>query len=583
MKMLLKSRWHSCIIVVLGMLALSACVNEDYDLSKELDIEMTILKNVSLPFGDVEKISIGDILTLEDAESMISKNEDGDYIFSFGGDEISVDVEIPSFSVFPAEGIHTEPIEIIFPTGLAAGKTPDIIKDDIVYSKIAGKEIAADMDIEISSELPVQITGLKSVGLNASIRFNFSAEAGSFHLKEGFVLDFPDYLHLLQSNYSDTRFELVDNHKLILKEDIWISSSSPLVCDLQLDRINIPSSAIVDGTLVLNESVKVSGDFYLSPSDYDVIPDEIAINIKADIVDLDVLSAEVKLALDEKIEGTTIDIGDIPDFISGTNVCLDLYNPAFRLDFDNASPFSFNVKAGLTGKNDTREVSFSLGDDPAINIPAESTSRYVISRRGYPEEAGVTNIVVSEIGDMISMLPKTVSIDDITFTSTDTDYVEIYAGTQYKASIGYEVCAPFAFDKDLVLSFSQDIEDLGVDLAVGVPSVEASLKIENSVPLEFTVMAEALDQSGKVRNDIDAIVNKTIPAGSHKSPATTDISLSIKSKGGSISFDGLRLTMKASSSAETAGVTLNENQGFAIKNLVITLPKGITFTEIENE
>ena len=229
MKMLYNFRWHSILITVCGMLVLSACVNEEYDLSKEIDTEMTLLKNVSMPLGSIEKISIADILTLEeDGGSVISKNSDGDFIFSFAGEEISAEIEVPSFSIAPASGIRTEPIEVHFSTGSAAGLSPDVITEDIVYSEITGKLLSAAMDIDIDTELPAQIKDIRSVGLDASVYINFAVNSGAVNLKEGFVLEFPAFLNIKKSMTSDSRFELVDNHKLIMVEDVKISSASPL-------------------------------------------------------------------------------------------------------------------------------------------------------------------------------------------------------------------------------------------------------------------------------------------------------------------------------------------------------------------
>lgn len=583
MKMLYNFRWHSILITVCGMLVLSACVNEEYDLSKEIDTEMTLLKNVSMPLGSIEKISIADILTLEeDGGSVISKNSDGDFIFSFAGEEISAEIEVPSFSIAPASGIRTEPIEVHFSTGSAAGLSPDVITEDIVYSEITGKLLSAAMDIDIDTELPAQIKDIRSVGLDASVYINFAVNSGAVNLKEGFVLEFPAFLNIKKSMTSDSRFELVDNHKLIMVEDVKISSASPLTFALELDKINVPSGAIKNGSLVLNEDVRVSGDFYLSPSDFSVIPEKIVIDIKAEITDLDVVSAEVKLSLDEEISGSTVAIDNIPEFLAGEGVCLDIYNPTLTFDITNSSPFSFGVKAGITANRGTKEVSLTLGEDPEINIPAESSVKFMLTRR---EQAsgGISYIVAPELGEMISMLPETISIDNISLASADEGYVEIRSGSRYQASISYEVYAPLAFGEKLEISFDQDIENLGIDLGVGVPSICASLKIENSVPLEFAISALALDSAGNVMNDMEVSVSKPVAAGTQTSPATTEVDLTIRSRSGSISFDGLRLALNAAASSTVAGVALNENQGFVIKDLVITLPDGISISDTENE
>ena len=55
----------------------------------------------------------------------------------------------------------------------------------------------------------------------------------------------------------------------------------------------MPQGAVSQGLLVMNDEVGVNGDFYLSPSDFSVIPEELVVDIKADMTVLDVLSAEV--------------------------------------------------------------------------------------------------------------------------------------------------------------------------------------------------------------------------------------------------------------------------------------------------
>ena len=581
--MLYQFRLHSMLIPVFGMLALSACVNEEYDLSKEIDTEMTLLKNVSMPLGSIEKISISDILTLEeDGGSVISKTSDGDFVFSFAGEEISADIEVPFFSIASSSGIQTEPVEVHFSTGPAAGLSPSMITEDIIYSKITGKPLDAAMDIEIDAELPAQINDIRSVGLESSVYINFTVNAGAVNLKEGFMLEFPDFLNINKSMMSDGRFELVDNHRLLMKQDVKVSSGSPLTFALELDKINVPSGAISDGSLVLNEDVRVAGDFYLSPSDFSVIPEKLIISIKAEITDLDVVSAEVKLSVDEEIAGSTVEIDNIPDFLAGEGVCLDIYNPTLTFDISNSSPFAFGVKAGITASRGTQQVSVELGEDPEINIPAESSVSYMLTRREQSVD-GVTSFIVPELGDMISMLPETISIEDISIASSDDDYVEIWSGSRYQASIAYEIYAPLAFDEGLEIAFDQNIENLGIDLGIGVPSVSASLKIENSVPLEFAISAQALDFNGNVKNDMEVSVSKPVAAGTQASPATTEVVLTISSRSGYISFDGLRLALKASASSAVTGVALNENQGFYIKDLVLTLPDGISISDTENE
>lgn len=583
MKMQHYSRWHSVLIILTGMSALSACVNEEYDLSKDIDTEITILKNVSMPLGSIEPVTIEKILNLEQEDiSVLCKNDDGDFIFTFTGSEISAEIDVPSFSIAPAGGIQTEPIEVHFNTGPAAGMDPGIVTENIVYSKVTGKLLDSSMDIEVESKLPSQIVDVKSVALDASIYMNFSVNAGAVHLMKGFSVEFPEFLNVVGTGYTDSRFEIQSGNKLVVKDDILISSVSPLTFALKVDKITLPQGSISDGLLVMNDEVRVNGDFYLSPSDFRVIPEELVVDIKADMTDLDVLSAEVKLAINEKVNGTSLSISEFPEFLTGGNVCLDLYNPSLNFGVKNHTPFAFGVKAGIKAARGNDSVEIQLGEDPAIDIPADTEAFYQITRKETDVPQGAVNIVVPELGDLISILPEKVIFDDIILTSTSTDYVSIVSGDKYSASISYEVYAPLAFDKDLNIEFSTDINEIGLSFdEFSVENFKLGLKIENSIPLDFAIDAVVLDAEGSVVNDMELNVSAPVKGGTQNSPAVSDIEISIKSTGDSFSLDGLRLTMNASAPSDLTGVALNEKQGFKITDLVITCPEGITFNNSE--
>lgn len=583
MKMQHYLRWHSVLIILTGMSALSACVNEEYDLSKDIDTEITILKNVSMPLGSIEPVTIEKILNLEQEDiSVLCKNDDGDFIFTFTGSEISAEIDVPSFSIAPAGGIQTEPIEVHFNTGPAAGMDPGIVTENIVYSKVTGKLLDSSMDIEVESKLPSQIVDVKSVALDASIYMNFSVNAGAVHLMKGFSVEFPEFLNVVGTGYTDSRFEIQSGNKLVVKDDILISSVSPLTFALKVDKITLPQGSISEGLLVMNDEVRVNGDFYLSPSDFRVIPEELVVDIKADMTDFDVLSAEVKLAINEKVNGTSLSISEFPEFLTGGNVCLDLYNPSLNFGVKNHTPFAFGVKAGIKAARGNDSVEIQLGEDPAIDIPADTEAFYQFTRKETDVPQGAVNIVVPELGDLISILPEKVIFDDIILTSTSTDYVSIVSGDKYSASISYEVYAPLAFDKDLNIEFSTDINEIGLSFdEFSVENFKLGFKIENSIPLDFAIDAVVLDAEGSVVSDMELNVSAPVKGGTQNSPAVNDIEISIKSTGDSFSLDGLRLTMNASAPSDLTGVALNEKQGFKITDLVITCPEGITFNNSE--
>ena len=56
-------------VAALSLMALPACVNEEYDLNKGIDTTIDIEGNISAPVGSTEKIMIGDLFEIEEAIS----------------------------------------------------------------------------------------------------------------------------------------------------------------------------------------------------------------------------------------------------------------------------------------------------------------------------------------------------------------------------------------------------------------------------------------------------------------------------------------------------------------------------------
>ena len=577
MKILSDIKLHSVLLSTIGVFALSACVNEEYDFSKEIDTDMTILKNVSIPLGSIEKITVAKLLTLNDNESLIRTDAQGNFVFSFSGSDITTKVDVPSFEIASEDGIHTEPVIVPFTTGSAAGKDPSQVKDNILYSSRTGGILSTSMPITVDSELPERVVDVKSVGLDASCDLKFYANGGPVYLKQGFVIEFPSMLNLNPEANDEARFELIDNHKLRVKKDLKVSPSSPLIFALLLDNVDVPEGSVKNGHLVVEKDVILTGDFYISPSDYSVIPSKVTLQIQVDITDLEVLTSEVKLVVDEKVNGDMLEIRDMPDFLSGGNICLDIYNPTINVDVVNSTPVSFDVHAAVVASNDSKTISIALGEEPAINVAADSHSKYVISRRECSVTEGVANIVVPQVGELISMLPKTIAFNDINIHSATGEYVTVIPSESYSATISYNVYAPLAFDKDLSIEYSQDINGLGFSLGdVNAEKVNVSLSVISSIPLEFNIVAEALDPDGNVMKDVDLSLDNVIKAGTLDSPVQSDITLSMTSQRETIIFDGLRLGIKAVSPSEDMyGVSLNSNHSLEIKDIVLTCPEGV--------
>lgn len=584
MKLIKLSTVLRAVTSITAVSVILSCVNEEYDLGKDIDMDINLLKGISLPVGDFEKISLMDVLDLEDSEgSMISADENNDLILSFSGDRISADIQMPELTLGDVSGINTEPIEVVFNMGQYSGKNPSSIQGNILYSGVAGKKADGKTDIIIESDLPEQVVDVKSVTLDSELEISFSVNTGAVHLVKGLELTFPDDVYL-SKNDTKPYYKISGEHKVTVTEDVEVTHNSPLVFHLNLEKIEVPAGSISNGHVTLDEVLHISADFYISPADFSVIPEKLLIEVDADLKSLSVRSAEVKLDVDEEIEGTEMETGEVPDFLSGEGSCIDLYNPSIRFSVNNTSPFSLDVTADIRPYRTGTDVeAIRLAGDDRVSIPASSSVDYVISRREGAAIGEEKEIVIPEITGLINPLPESISVDNIRVVSTNQGYINIYSGAKYSATIDYEVYAPLAFDSGLLISYTQDIEDLSLEFeGMEIPSAMISMNLINTIPIGFSVKATALDSDGNIIEDISLSADKDIAPGSIQSPSDNKIAVSLKNKGGELMMSGLRVELSANSNAEYAGIPLNTAQGLEIKHLVFSLPDGINMSLNEN-
>ena len=86
--------------IALGALFIwTSCINEDYDLEKEIDKNVSVLQNLSMPIGSFEKIVLNDILELSEDMSMIDIAENGDIALCVRNldEALTQSVTVPSF------------------------------------------------------------------------------------------------------------------------------------------------------------------------------------------------------------------------------------------------------------------------------------------------------------------------------------------------------------------------------------------------------------------------------------------------------------------------------------------------------
>lgn len=573
------------ICILAFLIFLSSCVNPEYDLE---NVEMdgaTLLENISLPIGSVEKLTLEKVLfSNEEMPDVIRKDAEGNLYIDLYADTYETSFNVTSGFWLDEMDFHDMYVDLNMGS-LAGLNTSGLPAQTISFSSFnGGKPFTISQPVEIEQDLPSNILDIKSIELGGTMNCHFSIgglpvqHIAPITLKKGFEIAFPDCIFISKGN-SSVDFSVIGGHVIRLNSDTRLDPDVLLSLSIVFDRITVPEGAVVTKNgkryVSVKESLEMTGDFSFNTADISQIPEMLRLMFWVNFENMPVRSAEVSLDADMTIPDQEMNLTDIPELFKGDNICVDLYNPQMSVKVTNSTPLSFTFSSDIMSYGSGSPVTLSLSAADGLNIPAGQTSEYLISRRETGVSSGTVNIVKPVIGDMISTVPQKLAIRNCNI-SIPTDFVTVNVGKLYKATVDYSVSSPLAFGENLSLSFTQDIENLGLTLGVNVKSVVFEMDMINSIPVDFSLSAKCLDEYGNEVTGTTVELDKKIKAGSHTSPTTTPLKLEIKNSTGKLDIDALRLTMNATApEAAFVGVPLNENQGFEIKNMVMILPDGI--------
>lgn len=610
----------------------SGCVNEQYDLSKGIDMTIGADVNISVPVGSTEFIEIGDFLKIEESENnMIFMDETtGDYYLSFAGKEpFSTTIEVPEINLGKTESeTVTVKLDISENTDLKDFIGEPIDKDLI---DLIGHEFEYDippttqMPITIDEELPEQVKDIRKINLNTAINFNFSISEGATSLSD-IVIAFPEFM-TVEPAATQTDLTVKNGHEVTINDPLRIESGkqtavSIIIKEIDFDKMPVGmgvvsvdgKNRVIIGTDSQPVSVDVSGKIKIDLYDFSQVPAEVRVIMDISLDQLVVKSAEVMIDASETVEDQNIEVGELPEFLTSNNVVLDVYNPVIRLDVKNGSPLAASLDADINafiGEESTLDSPIHIGanGDPGtkpISISPNTDASIFVSRRGEHDnpQPGDIDIAVPAIADLIKTVPEKLTISNIVIDADSDSYLSVSPGESYECSVAYGVSAWMAFGPDLLIEYSTDIKELnealnpggdgetsgegqeqgGLDYEIDLRNVEIKFNLHNSIPLNVALKAEPIDVEGNVMTDVEVRLTGDVKAGSEESPALCPIAVNLKATLESIkTFDGIKLTIKGTSSKETVGVVLNSKQGIQLTDVSAKVSAGATINNLLGE
>lgn len=611
------------VCIVSSFICITACVNEEYDLSKGIDTTINVNGDISAPLGSTEKILIGDFFEIDPQNSAISV-VDGDYVLSLSGDMVRHDIDVPELGI---SGISVGNSEN--PGGYRINMDiPDTqpvegvqIPDRTYEFTVAGEKETA---IEINEEVPEYIAGIGKIELNSvmSISMRLSRDdgrsEGEITIGEGFSLVFPDYITIVKEGGS-VDYEVLDGNVVRFASSASLTPSAPLGFRLGIAGIDFgrmpEGQGLVNGCIVIDDiigmqNVSISANARSFGEVISDLPSSLSIDIDMSVSDIEIETVEVVFNPEITVDDQTVEIGEMPEFLSEEGNRLDLYSPVITLMVTNDSPVSAVLQADITSySNDSQTASIHLGNEDAgaadaVVLRSGVTPVYIVRRAEDVPDGPVaaTNdpviIVRDDLSELIATIPDkmTVSDIDVRVLQETIEFDLVNAPDKYSFSFGYDINVPLAFGEELAVSYPYDITGLNETLNPSSSDDNGSLEIDfseasvfltfvNEIPLDLSVAASPIDKDGNVIGSgidveltgIEGNSAVTVGAGNVGSPSESPAVIRIRADRESLmKLDGFRLDLKGSCGSGFAGVALNENQGIQLKDISVNIKGGVS-------
>lgn len=549
----------SCGLLTLG----TGCTDNDFDLSK---IDTTIGiggDGLTLPTNSTENIMLDDFLELNNSD-LVSIAANGDYMFHKEGDDCTPAHPNIDKVVITSQGINNnfKVAVVVPPSALLSGRKLSKRAKKIDLIKAGGKVA----EFEYVGNAPKEIEELTSAGVAApvTIKVNLSNDLKTLVPKfKTLTLQIPSYMHLSITECTESNYDYnPKTGKIILTN---VNTASNIVIKGKVDVLDFKAATSDNNKLTFvaqknnDGKVNMKGEIETSIvfdeiNNVTSIPSDMYLSAVMSMGDITITSAKGKFNPDIDLGNLgNIKINDVPDFLTGDDVNVNLHNPIIELEISSDIAVTGKVSGTIVATFDNGKPNRSV-DIPKMTIKPNANTRICICkhREGVDDTQYDEVVEVPNLSDIFATIPKTIKFN-ADASADATKEAEVKLGHKYTITPKYNINAPLAFDAGANISYTdsfdgwnEDIEDC--EFAEGT-YIELTADIENKLPAYLDVNADAIDVDGnKMSQDlIEVKVSNSIAASTDGVQAkTTPIIITLREKKSGMlkKVDGLEYNIK---------------------------------------
>lgn len=570
--------------------------DESYDFSK-LGGDVTIFQNgISLPVESELAISLSELLTDSITGDFIKVDEKGRYTLYLSGAVDPVEFEVPAISfdgISPdlgsthldfAESILKDPVigPLLESIGYTGGAVPDIeqlvVPEDVVHAVIP----AATETFEfVVTDIPQEIVSISEVKLDGAIATlslhaeGFPADIDSIEFE--FLLDPPHELYIKPLD-EKIYYSEVDHYYHIVYKLPCINGCLDDQVQFEASGIGVFPPWYPDDFHRLSENLQLryAGFVHIKESFHlgGWVPQfDLNIGFSLSSAVIEEVSGEVQATIDPI--SLTQELTGLPDFLIDSKTKLDLQEVSFELNVNNNIPLGVHADFEIESKFFDGSSSGVIASPEPLVVEPLSQQHLLVTNVEQPADADVDVLLVPGLEKLIDKIPQT-------FAFTVEPYVPateltLRLGQSYSVDLDYSLNVPVVFGKGMKMSYETSLGDITNDLrnvSTYISHAQVSGVFESTLPLNLNLILYAVDKNGNIMEEIK-MSNALEVTGNKTSPF--NIGLQIVPE--QATFEKLdRIMLSVSGDASDAG-ELSPEQFLKIRNLVLSLPEGVTVLE----
>lgn len=584
----------------------TACVDNSYDLTKDIDLTITVGGDLTTPGNSSEEITLDDLFDVDYETSDLDTLDNGDFVLCVNGDPTSSSVKVNDVTVDRSEATKSSKMLTFTSDMLVQGETSTMAIEDLNPEwQLKNNDIPEDViDLEYADDIQHN---------DVVLRLETEGNTKGVILKKGLRFTFPSYLQVaLTDAFTSQWFALsqVNGQTVMTLKNDYRLSSSGADWKVNINRIYFKSTGNVtvpagEGFLaatantkakvLFNVEIPVDGDVAVKAQDFPAGSSEVNFRLVSHVVSNEMAMGRVRAKVNPDIDFTVseVTIEDLPDFLTDNDVNADLTNPQVLLRVNNQSEVDVNLQAELHSyKEGNKLQTVVLGTDintvnsKTIRLKASTENLLCISPLNENVPNGYTWVQVENLPDLIRTIPDLIKVENIEAKVLQQFYT-VELGVNKEVHTDYDLNAPLEFGKEFSIVYKDTLDGWSEDIEkYEMKELEVSLSAINRIPLNLDLSAMAIDAQGHVMDDVLVETDGFIAAGTKTEPNTKVLTFTLKKKDGTRikNLDGLilRLDGKAfrgedqSQSDTWESQTLNASQTLKLDDLKLRIKGGVT-------